>query len=107
MNLLSRRPRRFVFAATLSLLLLGALLPLKGGGYTRAASATVAYSGYGYEEEITYYSDPGLTNYVGTGHIYCNGGELLKEPVRHTIRKKFLILVAEAYPVKLQTIRLT
>jgi len=73
MNLLSRRPRRFVFAATLSLLLLGALLPLKGGGYTRAASATVAYSGYGYEEEITYYSDPGLTNYVGTGHIYCNG----------------------------------
>jgi hypothetical protein len=73
MNLRSRIPRRFVFAATLSLLLLGALLPLKGGGYTRAASATVAYSGYGYEEEITYYSDPGLTNYVGTGHIYCNG----------------------------------
>ena len=34
-------------------------------------------------------------------------GELLLEPVRHTIRKKFLILVAEAYPVKLQTIRLT
>ena len=70
MNLLSRIPRRFVFAATLSLLLLGALLPLNGGGYTRGVSATV---GYGYEEEITYYSDPGLTNYVGTGHIYCNG----------------------------------
>ena len=71
MNLRSRIPRRFVFAATLLLLLLGALLPLNGGGYTRAVSATVA--GYGYEEEITYYSDPELTNYVGTGHIYCNG----------------------------------
>ena len=67
MNLLSRITRRFVFAAILSLLLLGALLPLNGGGYTRRVSA------YGYEEEITYYSDPGLTNYVGTGHIYCNG----------------------------------
>ena len=70
MNLLSRITRRFVFAAILSLLLLGALLPLNGGGYTRRVSATAAY---GYEEEITYYSDPGLTNYVGTGHIYCNG----------------------------------
>ena len=70
MNLLSRITRRFVFAATLSLLLLGALLPLNGGGYTRRVSATAAY---GYEEEITYYSDPDLTNYVGTGHIYCNG----------------------------------
>ena len=70
MNLLSRITRRFVFAATLSLLLLGALVPLNGGGYTRVASATVAY---GYEEEITYYSDPGLTNYVGTCHVYCNG----------------------------------
>ena len=71
MNRLSRIPRRFVFAATLSLLLLGALIPLNGGGYTRGVSATVAYPGY--EEEITYYSDPGLTNYVGTRHIYCNG----------------------------------
>ena len=71
MNLLSRIPRRFVFAATLSLLLLGALLPLNNGGYTRGVSATTAYPMY--EEEITYYSDPGLTNYVGTGHIYCNG----------------------------------
>jgi hypothetical protein len=70
MNLRSRILRRFVFAATLSLLLLGALLPLNGGGYTRSVSATVAY---GYEEEITYYSDPGLTNYVGTCHTYCNG----------------------------------
>src|SRR5215217_3518568 len=73
MNLRSRISRRIVFAVTLSLFLLGALLPLKGGGYTRGVSATVAYSGYVYEEEITYYSDPGLTNYVGTGHIYCNG----------------------------------
>jgi hypothetical protein len=71
MSLLSRIPRRFVFAATLSLLLLGALMPLNGGGYTRGVSATVAYPYY--EEEITYYSDPGLTHYVGTGHIYCNG----------------------------------
>lgn len=71
MNLLARIPRRFVFAATLSLLLLGALLPLGGGGYTREVSATVAYPMY--ELEITYYSDPQLTNYVGTGHIYCNG----------------------------------
>jgi len=71
MNLLSRIPRRFVFAATLSLLMLGALLPLNGGGYTPKANATVAYPMY--EEEITYYSDPGLTNYCGTGHIYCNG----------------------------------
>jgi hypothetical protein len=70
MNVLSRITRRFVFAATLSLLLLGTLLPLNGGVYTRGVSAAV---GYGYEEEITYYSDPGLTNYVGTGHIYCNG----------------------------------
>ena len=73
MNLRSRISRRFVFAVTLSLLLLGGLVPLNGGGYTRKVSATVAYPGYGYEEEITYYSDPGLTNYVGTGHIYCNG----------------------------------
>lgn len=71
MNLLSRITRRFVFAATLSLLLLGALLPLSGGGYTGGVSAAVAYPMY--EIEITYYSDPGLTNYVGTGHIYCNG----------------------------------
>ena len=70
MSLLSRIPRRFVFAAILALLLSGAFLP-SGGGYTRGVSATVAYP---YEEiEITYYSDPGLTNYVGTGHIYCNG----------------------------------
>ena len=70
MNRFSRMMRRFVFAATLSLLLLGALLPLNGGVYTRGVSAAV---GYGYEEEITYYSDPELTNYVGTCHIYCNG----------------------------------
>ena len=68
MNPFARIMRRFVFAATLALLLLGAFLPLSGGGYTRAVSAA-----YGYEEEITYYSDPELTNYVGTRHIYCNG----------------------------------
>jgi hypothetical protein len=71
MNRLSRIPRRLVFAAILSLLLLGALLPLNGGGYTQRVSA------YGYEEEITYYSDPGLTNYVGTCHTYCNGRGVL------------------------------
>jgi hypothetical protein len=70
MNRFARITRRLVFTATLALLLLGAFFPLSGGGYTRAVSATVAY---GYEKEITYYSDPGLTNYVGTGHIYCNG----------------------------------
>ena len=75
MNRLSRIPRRFVFAAILSLLLLGALLPLNGGGYTRRVSATAAYPMY--EEEITYYSDPGLTNYVGTCHTYCNGRQTL------------------------------
>jgi hypothetical protein len=70
MNLFVRIMRRFVFAATLTLLLLGAFLPLSGGGYTRGASATVVY---GYEKLITYYSDPGLTHIVGTRHIYCNG----------------------------------
>ena len=70
MNLFARIMRRVVFAATLALLLLGTFLPLSGGGYTRAVSATVVY---GYEKEITYYSDPELTNYVGTCHVYCNG----------------------------------
>ncbi|MGB7924790.1 MAG: hypothetical protein WCF57_16225, partial [Pyrinomonadaceae bacterium] len=59
-----------MFAATLALVLLGALLPSSGSGHTRGVIVT---SAYGYEKEITYYSDPGLTNYVGTGHIYCNG----------------------------------
>jgi len=67
MNRFARLTRRLVFAATLAVLLLGAFLPLGGGGYTRKVSA------YGYEEEITYYSDPELTNYVGTVHTYCNG----------------------------------
>jgi hypothetical protein len=71
MSLFSRITRRLVFAATFALLLSGALLPLGGARYTPGVSARVAYP---YEEvEITYYSDPGLTNYVGTGHIYCNG----------------------------------
>ena len=70
MKLFARIMRRFVFAATLALLLLGAFLPLSGGGYTREVNASVAY---GYEELITYYSDPGLTNEVGTCHVYCNG----------------------------------
>ena len=70
MSLFSRIKRRFVFAATLALLLSGALLPWGGGRYTPGVSARA----YPYEEiEITYYSDPGLTNYCGTGHIYCNG----------------------------------
>lgn len=62
--------RRFVFAATLALLLLGTFFPLSGGGYTRGVSATAVY---GYEKLITYYSDPGLTHKVGTLHIFCNG----------------------------------
>jgi hypothetical protein len=70
MNLFARIMRRFVFAATLALLLLGAFLPLSGDGYTRGVSATVVY---GYEKLIKYYSDPGLTHQVGTRHIYCNG----------------------------------
>ena len=70
MSLFSRMKRRFVFAAIFALLLFGALLPMGGGRYTPGAIARA----YPYEEiEITYYSDPGHTNYVGTGHIYCNG----------------------------------
>jgi hypothetical protein len=72
MNLLSGATRRVVFAATLVLVLLGALLSSGRTGYTSVVSATPMYRVY-YEKEITYYSDPGLTNYVGTGHIYCNG----------------------------------
>ncbi len=70
MNLFARTMRRFVFAATLALLLLGAFLPLSGGGYTRGASARVVY---GYEKLITYYSTPARTHIVGTRHIFCNG----------------------------------
>ena len=64
--MISKVRRRFVLAAILALMALGVLLPSGGTG---AASAAPVY----YEKEITYYSDPGLTNYVGTGHIYCNG----------------------------------
>jgi hypothetical protein len=65
MNAFSRVTRRFVFAATLALLLSGAFLP------PNKVSSRPAYTMY--EKEITYYSDPGHTQYVGTGHIYCNG----------------------------------
>ncbi|MDX6693071.1 MAG: hypothetical protein QOF02_674 [Blastocatellia bacterium] len=71
MKLFSRLTRRFVFAATLTLMLLGAFLPSSSSGHNRVVSVTT--TSIGYEKEITYYSDPGLTNYVGTGHIYCNG----------------------------------
>lgn len=72
MSLFSRVTRRFVFAATLALVLFGALLPSSGSGYTREVSSKAARPVY-YEKEITHYSDPGHTNYVGTSHIYCNG----------------------------------
>jgi hypothetical protein len=71
MKLFSRVTRRFVFAASLALMLTGALLPSSSSGHNRGVSAPATYVRY--EKEITYYSDPGLTNYVGTGHIYCNG----------------------------------
>ncbi len=70
MNRFSRVMRRAVFATTLGLVLVGSLLPLGRGGYTTVA---VTRAGYGYEEEITYYSDASLTTEVGWGHIYCNG----------------------------------
>jgi hypothetical protein len=65
MTLRSRVTRRFVFAATLALLLLGAFLP------SSRVSSKAAYPRY--SEEITYYSDASHTQQVGTGMIYCNG----------------------------------
>jgi hypothetical protein len=62
--------RRLALAGMFALMVSGVLFPSVGSDYTSRVSAAPAY---GYEEEITYYSDPGLTNYVGTGHIYCNG----------------------------------
>jgi hypothetical protein len=64
--MVSKVTRRIVLAAILALMASGVLLP---SGSTGAASAAPVL----YEKEITYYSDPGLTQYVGTGHIYCNG----------------------------------
>jgi hypothetical protein len=62
--MISKVRRRFVLASILVLMTLGVLLP---SGGTNAAPQVY------YEEEITYYRDPGLTQYCGTGHIYCNG----------------------------------
>jgi hypothetical protein len=73
MNSLSNVKRPFVFAAlTVALLLASAFLPSRAGSVHATTAAYVRYS-----EEITYYSDPGLTNYVGTGTIYCNGHSTL------------------------------
>jgi len=63
---LSTRMRRFVFGATLALMLLGvAFTPSRG------VSPTV--SCVMYEKEITYYNDAAHSYVVGTRHIYCNG----------------------------------
>lgn len=72
MHLFSSLKKPFVFAAlTVALLLASALLPSRAG----RVNATAAYVRY--SEEITYYSDPGHTHYVGTGIIYCNGRSTL------------------------------
>jgi hypothetical protein len=72
MRLFSNLKKPFVFAAcTLALLLASAFVPSRAG----RVNATTSYVRY--SEEITYYSDPGLTNYVGTGTIYCNGHSTL------------------------------
>lgn len=68
--MISKVKRRFVLAAILALMALGILLPSGSSDYTSRVSAAPAY---GYEEEITYYSDAGMTTVVGYGHIYCNG----------------------------------
>lgn len=68
--MISKVTRRFLLAAVLGLMTLGVLLPSGSGDYTSRVSAAPIY---GYEEEITYYSDAGMTTVVGYGHIYCNG----------------------------------
>lgn len=58
--------RRLVFVIALVLMIGGAVLPSRRVSSTRASCVL-------YEKEITYYSDAGQTQVVGTGHIYCNG----------------------------------
>jgi len=66
MKQFSRVIKPLIFATVpLTLVLSSAFLP------SRAVSATASYPTY--SKEITYYSDAGHTNYVGTGMIYCNG----------------------------------
>ena len=64
--MITKAKRRVVLAAILALLALGSFIP---SGNRGTASAVIIR----YEKEITYYSDPGMTNIVGYGHIYCNG----------------------------------
>jgi hypothetical protein len=64
--MITKAKRRFVLAAVLALMALGVFLPSGGTG-------TVGARPVYYEKEITYYSDPGMTNIVGYGHIFCNG----------------------------------
>ncbi len=72
MHLFSSLKKPFVFAAlTVALLLASAFLPSRAS----RVNATAAYVRY--SEEITYYSDPGHTNYVGTLTTYCNGRSTL------------------------------
>jgi hypothetical protein len=66
--MITKAKRRFVLLAVLALMALGTFLP-SISGYRSTASAAIIL----YEKEITYYSDPGMTNIVGYGHIYCNG----------------------------------
>lgn len=68
--MISKVTRRFLLAAVLGLMTLGILLPSGTGDYTSKVSAAPVY---GYEKEITYYSDASMTTIVGYGHIYCNG----------------------------------
>lgn len=58
--------RRFILVALLALMTFGVFLP--NDNRTTANAAIIMY-----EKEITYYSDPGMTNVVGYGHIFCNG----------------------------------
>ena len=63
--MVSKATRRFLLAAVLGLMTLGAFLPSSNS----TANARIIM----YEKEITYYSDASMTNIVGYGHIYCNG----------------------------------
>jgi hypothetical protein len=67
-----------MFAALLlALVLSGAFLPSRDGGYVPGVSSTSA-AGVRYSKNIYYYDSPDFTNHVGTGTIYCNGSSTLE-----------------------------